>query len=1184
MKKEYYSWMVVGVLAATVLLFSTPLAYGQAAAFARLVGTVSDQTGAVIPGVELTAVNKRTNVVKLTITDERGNYILDKLIASTYDVSAELPGFKKQVSVDVILEVEQVGRLDFVLTPGQIAEQVTVTGQTPVIQTETAELAAVISEKKVMDLPLSGRNITKLAYLTTGGTQERQNVTNEYLYAYGGNLPAFNGLYSHSNSVMMDGSNNLSMMTSRMNAIPSPETVQEFKVVTTSYSAEYGRVGGAVISMLTKSGSNEMHGDAWYYFRDEGFDANTFFNNRRGREKLPLDYKIFGARVGGPIFKDRTFYHGSWERFVDDFSQPAFSWVPTSAQRGGNFGAGEGPHGTTGIFDPFNVVDGQRVPFPNGVIPQNRRHPIYNNFINILPPPAPNTSHASGNFTYDSSRFSRINKYSARVDHHFVGDDTIFGRWSWQNTPTTSHRNNIGTPDMLGGVYQRFEDRSHGWSTAWGWVNPIGSNLVTELNVSVWKFSWLIARSVDKVNWAEQLGFDLGPLYVLEYPDGSRGPGGMPTARMDGYMGYGGGLDAPLADTGIGAKYSASWRKGNHYLKMGFEQVRNIDVNFRWTAQCGDCVNTMDGFATGQITRDETGEINGATFGDPWADFMLGAASFAQGNHLGLGTSSGHFNQSHYNAFVQDDWKVSQHLTLNLGVRWEQPRPAFYEGSPDGSFENDYYYCGIDYSGGRFDPVQTAPQDFDIPLWAGDGLAVPFRNLDRHGCYKPKWRYFAPRVGLAWRFLGSNKTVLRFGAALGYDQEFGILRARRMLPAIGNVRVIQDRGEAPSIQLGTFLDQPSSVITSEYHTCYFSELDWEEGQVYSFNLGIQHEIFPGTKLELGYVGNQGRHIREISPHNIAQPEGRTVPLQDGTPFTASSDEITYTRAQTGPQFGALSELTWSGQRARRPYPQIVPNTLLKPHGNMYYNSLQAKLERRFQDGVAVTAGWTWSKAMALNFAGIWGDWAGSRPYERHAMKGPMTHDRTHAFYNSNIWELPFFRNTDGMTRTILGGWEVTSILTIQTGAISRLRVGRDVHDLGQRRATYPDRIGEGNLPESERTVDRFFNLDHFVVPCVERTPDDPRGVDGAKILGCTGNGDSAVRPIRSDGVPIMDFSFHKQFAISEEKTFTFRVDMFNAFNHPVFNFPQQLIDRSNSATVTGTALPRQIQFGMRFSF
>ena len=1188
MKKEYYSWLVVGVLAATVLLFSSPLAYGQAAAFARLVGTVSDQTGAVIPGVEITAVNKRTNAATMAISDERGNYILDKLVASVYDVSAELPGFKKQTSVDVALAIEQVGRIDFVLTPGAIAEEVTVTGQTPVIETETAELAAVIEEKKLMDLPLSGRNITKLAYLTTGGTQERQNVTNEYLYAYGGNLPSFNGLYSHSNSVMMDGTNNMAYMTSRMNAIPTPETVQEFKVVTTSYSAEYGRVGGAVISMLTKSGSNEFHGDAWYYFRDAALDANTFFNNSRGAEKLPLDYKIMGGRAGGPIFKDKTFFHGSYERFIDDFAEPNFNWVPSANQLGGNFGLGEGPHGTTEIFDPYNVVDGQRVPFPNNTIPRDRFSPIYNNFMSLIPPPGANTDHASGNFTFDNTRTSRINKMSARLDHHFEGDDTLFGRWSWQNTPTVSHLgNNIGFPGADQGVYQRAQDRSHGWSSSIGWVNPIGSNLVTELNVSLWKFSWLIARHVpeDDQNWAELVGFDIAPLYVMQYDDGSRGPGGMPGVGITGYMSYGGGLEAPLSDTGIGAKYSASWRRGDHYLKLGFEHVRNLDVNFRWIPSFGGGSQAHDGYATGQTTRDpDTGEITGASFGDPWADFILGASSTANGNLQGIGGSFGHFNQSHYNAFIQDDWKVGPNLTLNLGLRWEQPRAPYYEGSPDGRFESDFYYCGIDYSGGRFDPVQTMPQNFDIQTWAGDGLAIPFRNLDRRGCYKTRWRYLAPRFGLAWRFLGNNRTVLRFGAALGYDQEFGILRARVMRPALANLSNVQKRGDAPAISLGTFTDQPTQVETSEYWTCYFSDNTYEEGQVYSFNLGIQHELFPGTKLEVGYVGNQGRHIREISPHNHAQPLGRPIPLITGETIVMSNDEITYSRGQTGAAFGALSEMRWSDQRARRPYPQVVPNTLHKSHGNMYYNSLQAKLERRFQDGIAVSAGWTWSKSMALNFAGIWGDWGGSRPYQRHAMKSPMTHDRTHAFYNTNIWELPFFRNSSGVTRALLGGWEATSILTIQTGSVYRLQLGRDIHDLGRRQLTYPDRIADGYLKEGQRSPDRFFDINAFVTPCIPGTAEDPRGLTGTVTPGCFSQGNSAVRPLRGDGVPVADFSLHKQFIMGEDRMFTVRLDMFNAFNHTVFQFPSARIDNASAGTVGGTALPRQIMVGFRFSF
>ena len=413
---------------------------------------------------------------------------------------------------------------------------------------------------------------------------------------------------------------------------------------------------------------------------------------------------------------------------------------------------------------------------------------------------------------------------------------------------------------------------------------------------------------------------------------------------------------------------------------------------------------------------------------------MLGLPTVSRGNSLGLAAADAHFNQSHYNWFVNDDWKLGPNLTMNLGLRWEQPRPAYYEGSADGSFSTDYHYCAVDYSQaqGRIDPVQLMPRGLDIAQWQGpEGLALEFQNLDRRGCHEAKWRFFAPRFGLAWRLFGTNRTVLRFGTGLTYDQDFGPAGNRRMLQVRGMLEGFQPpQTEVPTLILGERLELPSQQL-SEYRTCYFSELDREEGQVYSYNLSIQHELFPATKLEVGYAGNQGRHLRNFRAFNVALPEGYVVPLIGGGTTTMTSDPIT---APPRPWIeGDTQERTWSGQQARRPYPQLRPQPVNHADGNSTYNSLQVKLERRFQDGVAVSTGYTWSKAMALNCSGRWGQWFDFRAYERHALKAPMPHDRSQTFYNSTIWELPFFRHSKGMTRTLLGGWQATTLITLTTG-------------------------------------------------------------------------------------------------------------------------------------------------------
>ena len=251
---------------ATVLLLIPPAASAQNTTYARLVGTVTDQTGAVLPGVEVTVETRSTNVAQTTLTDERGDYIVDRLLAGRYDLRADLPGFKSYVALDIRLEVNQVARADVKMSPGEIADQVTVPARSTIIDTDSVEVGTVVEEQKILDLPLRGRDLLKLVYLTTGGTQEQQEIG---WVRFGGGYPTFNGLYSHSNLNLLDGVRNQNFFFQAPAVTPTPETIQEFKVITNNYSAEHGQVGGAVISMLSKSGNNELHGHAWYYFRDE---------------------------------------------------------------------------------------------------------------------------------------------------------------------------------------------------------------------------------------------------------------------------------------------------------------------------------------------------------------------------------------------------------------------------------------------------------------------------------------------------------------------------------------------------------------------------------------------------------------------------------------------------------------------------------------------------------------------------------------------------------------------------------------------------------------------------------------------------------------------------------------------------------------------------------------------------
>jgi hypothetical protein len=607
--------------------------------------------------------------------------------------------------------------------------------------------------------------------------------------------------------------------------------------------------------------------------------------------------------------------------------------------------------------------------------------------------------------------------------------------------------------------------------------------------------------------------------------------------------------------------------------------MRNGNVHYTYIPQ-GSGTTTFNGFATGQVTRDANGNINGASQGDPFADFLLGAASNFAGNLLNTGGRGysggiGAFDESHYSLFAQDEWKTTKNLSLSLGLRWEQPRPQFYRGTPDGSYKSGFYYCGIDLSAGRFNPTQWFPKSMDIKQWAGGDLSlssIPYKNLPYEGCFEPHYEYFQPRVGLAWKMFGTNRTVLRIGAGSSVDTEFGILRARTLGSNIGEVSFNEIRGAVPTINFGKFKNLPTLAATAEYRSCYYNQMDWKEGKVYSYNLTIQHELARGTMVEVGYVGNQTRGLRNTYPLNMGLPVGyNKARLTDGTLVPITGAPVTIPG----------KNVTFTDNRTRRLYPQVVGNIQMQPDGSMHYDSFQTKIERRFANGWALISGYTWSKAMALNFNGNWLDTlTGGRYFERNQLRGPMVHDRPHTFYSSFLWELPFFRQSTGLTRTILGGWEFTNITTITSGLTFPINAGVDYLDTAPGRVNaFPDRVANGTLPKDQRTVDRFFDTTAF----------------GCANAGCRtfiplaqmsnfGLGNSFPRPIRGASVPVTDFSLHKQFHIRERQSFDFRVDMFNAFNHPVFQNPNGAMATANAGRVTATAAPRQIMFGFRYSF
>ena len=349
-------------------------------------------------------------------------------------------------------------------------------------------------------------------------------------------------MYSHSNQVLLDGSNNMGYINARMNVSPTPETVQEFKLVTNNYSAEYGKVGGAVISMASKAGTNRLPRRCLVLLPRRVLGRQPLLQQSHRPRQAAGRLQDLRRRLRRPDLQEqdlllrqlRTFHR---RLFRSPLSRRCRPWSGGA----GDFSVADGPFAQTQLYDPYNVVDGQRVPFPGNIIPASRINPISARLMQLLPIPAAECGRGDRQqlqLRAEPPR-SRTNKWSTRVDHHFTGGSTLFGRFSWQETPRRPTPEPSGLPGMLEGVYQQFVEPAGGYNMAGGWVKPFGSSVVSELNVAGWKSRWILSRSIDQENWEEKLGFDTASLYPVTNPDGSRGPGGMPRVSAVGVHGLG---------------------------------------------------------------------------------------------------------------------------------------------------------------------------------------------------------------------------------------------------------------------------------------------------------------------------------------------------------------------------------------------------------------------------------------------------------------------------------------------------------------------------------------------------------------------------------------------------------------------------------------------------------------------
>jgi hypothetical protein len=1088
----------------------TPFAAAQTVT-ATVVGTVSDATGARIPGASVAVENKLTGLVRTASASETGDYRIPSLPPGSYRIVVESPGFKRSVIDDIELQVDQTVRIDPVLQVGDVAEVVEVTGATPLVASETSSVGQIVDNRQVVDLPLKGRSFFELALLAPGTTPTTPGsfVADRRPMPGGLNAPAFQvgGAREKSNGYLVDGVDSQDPHFLTPSFFPSVDVIREFKLLTNAYTAEYGRFA-AQVNATTRSGGNKVHGGVYHFFRNDALDAANFFDNFTGRGIPPLRYNQFGANMGGPISlpklyegRNRTFFFASYEGTRIRRGRTAQLNVPTVEQRAGDFSR-LGFRGNLPIFDPATTRRNEagaivRDPFPGNRLPQNR-------FVNFGPEilrlyPLPGVDVATGNnFFATLSDTSDNNTGMIRIDHRFNDYNSLFFRYSMFDGIEANP-----SPIDNGGLSNNVRTQN----MAFNFTRVFGPSFLYELRAGYNRPTYLILQDgAFQVDYARQLGLK----NLLTDPIGW----GVPQVILTGFSGIG-------TDTNPTTQISNTYHLVNHFtitrarhnVKFGSDQ-RKINYNDR-----------SERFVRGSFT------FSGGLTGDPArvgatgvsvADLLLGLPLTAGGSSTSL---AGNFNGFSHAFFIQDDWKVSNRLTLNLGLRYEL-NTRFTE------VQNRLTLFDPDFPGGRL--LLSGTTQAYIP---GQGLVDAGIRTPR-GLVPTDTNNWGPRVGLAFRPFASNRTVVRAGYGLFYEIiELQDLRTFVRNPPFGEVvQLVSDQNghaDAPNVlrvselfpARGTPAARPNVFSPSkQYNDPYYQQ----------WNFGIQHEVFPGWLAEIGYLGSKGTFLAQRLNLNQAS--------LDPDPSRPTSQQS----RQTFPRFGNSIRATY-------------------PEANSTYHAGFVKAEKRFAQGLSLLGSYTFSKSLD---AGSLIDDQPRDIFNKRLNKGRSSFDLRHRVVVSGSWEIPLGPGKaafqSGPAAWILGGWQLNSIFNWHSGFPFSVLAQGNVCNCGASGQT-AQQVGDpwaGAL----RIRESWFNTAAFAQPAVGTF-----GSAGRNIL----DGPSRTW---------FDTSLFKNISLGETTQLQFRAEAFNLFNTTRFNQPGGVVNTPNYGVITSAQDPRIVQFALKLRF
>ncbi|HLK69653.1 MAG TPA: carboxypeptidase regulatory-like domain-containing protein [Bryobacteraceae bacterium] len=1070
----------VSSFAALLLLATVPFLSAQTTT--TLYGTVTDRSGAVVPNAQVIATNVGTNLARTAQSNAEGQYRLEFMPIGSYSLEVTATGFKKFVQKGIALDVNVNARVDAILDVGTVTEEVDVTSTAPLVNTDNSQIGRTVENSEITTLPIVGRNVYSLLNLTPGV----ESTANSIVLGYPEQRTMINGGVdggTGSVNYYLDGGSNMTGLRNTGNIAPNPDAVEEFRVVTNSYSAEYGRFAGGVINILTKSGTNEYHGSLFEFFRNNDLNAYTW----GAISATPLHRNQYGGTFGGPIRKNKTFVFGSYSglrQIQSSFLNNAI--VPTALERTGDFSQSK--------VLPVDPLSGAL--FPGNVIPKSRLDPTAQNILNQYVPLA----NLPGNFWQGTiPNPYNTSEYLIKIDHSLSDRNRLTGSYY-----ITQGHNSQSPGGNLPWSTQNFD---------WRQQNVNLSDTISLNANSVNQFWASYTRNFGGRLSTPQLSLgDLGSSYTIQ------GTPSLPQITVTGYFTLAQAISGPVAGTNYySLRDMVSYTRGRHSIKFGGEISLNKDIQQTLLNNYG--VFSFSGAKTANT------KLGAAFSGNGLADFVLGAPVTM--NQDAPITALDNFWTGAL--FLQDDYRILPRLTLNLGLRYELQTPPTDPFDRESTFE-----LGVQ---------SKILKGSNVPT----GLLVPGDPGVTRGIVDLQKTHFSPRVGLAWDPFGDGKTSVRAGAGIFYGsisgnewnstsnyQPFAVREQFNTVQSLTNPYGLLPGGVSPF----PYSYNPGSLQFIFPAAIYGMAPNFKWPYTYQFNFSLQRQLAKDFTVTAAYVGSLGRRL----------------------PF---AEDLNY------PFYNSTA--TTSNVNNRRPIePGVLSNVYsVQSVMNTTYQALQITAEKRMSHHFMVKGFYTFSKDLEDVQLDNNTTNGSAEDYHNLALdRGRSDNDRRHVMVTSLIWDMDYFGKTSPVVRSIINGWELSAIVTLESGLPFNITRGSDVNLDGNNN----DRVnvvGDPYLdPHRSRSdvSNAWFNTAAFAAPAT--------GTDG----------NLGRNVMDAPGVRNVDLGLFRNFRFHEHYNLQARGELTNAFNLVNLSAPTGTLSSAAFGTIRTAGATRQVQLGLRLTF